>query len=174
MRGVQREGHHVSGLAHPRDETEAGRAPVRLAARLELPAAVRHEELVSVTLIVTNICDEPVEVAAPGSSAVLNLVVLDALWDQVAAEPFSKIHTAPRPVLLAPGESEAFALEDLSYVTGTARMAFRLQPGTYRVAALYHPGSGRLPEEHAAAVAVASNVETVTVEALEGGPRGAG
>ncbi|MDP8969064.1 MAG: hypothetical protein M3N52_00840 [Actinomycetota bacterium] len=134
-----------------------------LALELELPERVRSGTPVTGSLRILNHRAEPIELASPSSPATLNLVVFDQLWNVVRAEPQGKANVARHTFRLAPGESATYELEDLRYLTGSALMAVRLQPGTYHVVALYHPGTDRLPEQSDYPVTVASNVARIEV-----------
>lgn len=134
-----------------------------LVLELELPDRVASGTAVKGSLRIYNDRADPVELASPSAPAALNLVAFDQLWNMVAADPQGKANVARDTFTLAPGGSATYELEDLRYLTGSALMAVRLQPGTYHVVALYHPGTDRLPEQSDYPIAVASNVARLVV-----------
>ena len=134
-----------------------------VAARLKLPEQASAGSPLAGRLELTNTGDEPFSAASPLSAAALNLVVFDRFWNLVEPDSVGKVHVGHDLVELAPGETKAFELSDLAYVSGTAGMAFSLEPGVYFVVAVYHPGSDRLPEQSEYPTAVSSNVVRLEV-----------
>lgn len=128
----------MPGLREPRHRLGAV-ADAALEVRLELPEHAAPGAALEGRLTVSNTVDEPVSVVAPPTAAALTLVVLDRHWNVVVPEAAAKVHTAPEELQLAPGESVAWDLTDLSFVSGTAQMRYSLPPGSYHVLAVYHP-----------------------------------
>jgi hypothetical protein len=137
----------------------------RVELRLELPAQVSAGVPITGRLTLTNAGDDPFSGVSPLSSAALNVVVFDRLWDLVQPDAVGKVHVGHDRIELAPGETRAFGLSDLAYVSGTAGMAYSLGSGLYFVVAVYHPGSDRLPERSEYPTAVSSNVVRLEVRA---------
>jgi hypothetical protein len=136
---------------------------VTVAVRIELPEQASPGSPVAGRLELTNTGEEAFSAASPLSAAALNLVVFDRLWNLVEPDATGKVHVGREVIELAPGETKAFELTDLSYVTGTAGMAFALAPGAYFVVAVYHPGTDRLPERSEYPTAASSNVVRLEV-----------
>lgn len=134
-----------------------------IAVRLRLPDAVEADSEIGGTLAITNEGEETVEVVRPHYNAALNLVVFDRLWNAVPATPLGKEQVAYERTPLPPGRTVEFELDGLAFTTGTSRMGYALEPGVYRVLAVYHPGTERLPERSSYPIAVPSNVETLAV-----------
>jgi hypothetical protein len=140
-----------------------------LALRLELPERVAAGGRLAGRLTVTNSGAEPLAVVSPFSAAALSLVVFDRYWNFVEPRPQAKVHVAEERAELEPGESLAWDLPDLSFVSGTAQLRYELEPGAYHVLAVYHPGTHRLPEESSyPAVALSDVVPLEIVEAAGG------
>jgi hypothetical protein len=133
--------------------------------RLELPERVPAAAQVEGRLTVTNGGSETVSVVAPFSAAALSLVVFDRYWNLIEPGPEAKVHVAEERAELRPGESLAWDLPDLSFVSGTAQLQYRLEPGAYHVLAVYHPGTHRLPEESSYPLVAVSEVVPLEVEA---------
>lgn len=140
-----------------------GASPLDL--RLELPERVPAAAEVKGSLTVTNSGSETVSVVAPFSAAALSLVVFDRYWNLVEPGSEAKAHVAEERAKLGPGDSLAWDLPDLSFVSGTAQMRYALEPGAYHVLAVYHPGTHRLPEESSYPLVVVSEVVPLEVEA---------
>ena len=132
--------------------------------RLVLPDRAKANSPVKGTLEITNAGDKPAQLVSPNYNAALNLVVFDNLWNQVSANSLDKAHIAQERFELSPGQTRTVPLDDLTFITGTARMGYSLKPGVYYILAVYHPGTGKLPEEGAYPLAVASNVRKLVVE----------
>lgn len=138
----------------------------RLRVDLDVPGSVPNGKPVQATLTVVNEGSEGLDLVAPTSPATTNFVVFDLLWNLVAPQPAGKVNASRQILTIGPGESEAFELQGLSYVSGTAMMRYDLGPGRYRVLAVYHPGTARLLEEAEYPIAIVSSVEVL--EVLEG------
>jgi hypothetical protein len=125
--------------------------------RLDLPERAASGDRFEGRLTIANTVSETVLVVSPESAAALTLVVFDRSWNVVTPEAVAKVHTAREERELAPGESLAWDLADLSFVSGTAQMRYSLPPGTYHVLAVYHPGTG-LPEGSSYPIVAVSDV----------------
>jgi hypothetical protein len=136
----------------------------KLSISLTLPEKVRTGTAVAASLVVANEGSSAITVVHPDYHAALNLVVFDRTWDQVSPDSVGKVHVAYSQLNLAPGESRTFDLDDLVFTTGTARMRFTLGRGTYYVAAIYHPGSARLPLESSYPLVAISAIRELIVE----------
>jgi hypothetical protein len=135
-----------------------------LSISLTLPEKVRSGTAVPGSLVVANEGSSAITVVHPGYHAALSLVVFDRTWDQVSPNSVGKVHVAHSQVNIAPRESWTFDLDDLEFTTGTARMRFTLARGTYYVAAIYHPGSARLPSESSYPLVATSAIRQLIVE----------
>lgn len=142
-------------------------AAASLDVRLELPERVAAGDSVTGRLTVTNPGEEAISVGSPFGAAALSLVVFDRYWNLVEPAPVAKVHTADERTELASGESLAWDLSDLSFVSGTAQMRYSLRPGEYHALAVYHPGTDRLPEQSSYPVVAVS--EVVPLEIVEAG-----
>jgi hypothetical protein len=132
--------------------------------RLELPDKVHHNSQVSGSLVITNQGDKAIKLITPFYHAAMNLVVFDALWNQVLANSVGKVHIAQEHFEIAPDQSATFELKGLTYTSGTAHMAFSLKSGTYYIMAIYHPGTAKLPDQSFYPIAAASNIEKLIIE----------
>ncbi len=139
------------------------RAAPDLEVRLELPKQAKVGEAIPVRLVITNRSDRDLSLATPLYNAALNLVVFDALWNMVLPQPVAKAHVAFDHIELAPNSGVTASLDDLSYVSGTAQMKFKLNPGVYYVTAVYHPGTARLPEDSTYPIVAVSNVARLII-----------
>lgn len=150
-------------------------AGVRIAVRLELDSGdFAAGEPVRGSLEVSNPGTEPVTLAAPYAAAALSLVVFDRQWRVVAPDPVGKVHAPYETFRLEPGESRRFPLHGLRHLTGTSAVDYRLEPGEYRVMAVYHPPDDRLPERSAYPVVACSAPVPVRVSAAGEGARSPG
>ena len=111
---------------------------------LELPERAESGRPLSIRLVVGNTTDEPVSVVSPSAASALTLIVLDRYWNVVGPEAAAKVHSAREETELAPGDSQAWDLDGLSFVSGMAQMRYSLPPGTYHVLAVYRPGPDRI------------------------------
>ena len=136
----------------------------RISVSLILPEKVCSGTAVAGSLIVGNDGSSAITVVHPGYPAALNLVIFDCSWNQVTPDSVGKVHIAYSQVEIAPGEFRTFALDDLAFTTGTAQMRFALGRGRYYVAAIYHPGSARLPSESAYSLVAISAIRELIVE----------
>ena len=143
-------------------------AAARLEVRLELPERATVGTSLGGRLTVANTGSDPVSLVAPSAAAALTLVLFDRYWNVVEPTPVAKVHVAPEHRELAPGESLAAELPELSFVSGTAQMRYSPAPGTYYVLAVYHPGTDRLPERSSYPLVAVSNV--ARLELADGAP----
>jgi hypothetical protein len=120
------------------------------------------------TLRIENGGDGSVRNASPLSAAALNVVVFDRLWNAVEPEPRGKVNVGYDEVSLEPGEALQFELDNLAFTSGTARFAYRLQPGRHFAVAFYHPGTSRLPDESSYPAVVVSNMASFDVQGASG------
>jgi hypothetical protein len=139
------------------------RAAPNLEIQLELPEQAKAGEAIPVQLVITNRSDHDLSLVTPLYNAALNLVVFDALWNMVLPQPIAKAHVAFDHIELAPNSRVTVSLVDLSYISGTAHMQFKLDPGAYYVNAVYHPGTARLPEDSAYPIVAVSNVARLII-----------
>ena len=135
-----------------------------LAVTLTLPDKVKSGAPVPGSLAVTNTGHVPISIVIPDYAAAMNLVVFDHYWNQVTPNSVGKVHVAYTRTDLAPGAAKVFPLADLAFTTATARMLFQLKPGTYHVAAIYHPGTAQLPDQSTYPHAAVSVPRTLIVE----------
>lgn len=134
-----------------------------LEVRLELPKQVKANEAVPGQLVIANRGDRSLSIVTPQYNAALNLIVFDALWNVVMPHTIGKVHIAFDRIELAPNSHVTVSLDDLLYVSGTAQMKFKLNPGVYYVNAVYHPGTARLPEDSSYPLISVSNVVRLTI-----------
>jgi hypothetical protein len=132
--------------------------------RLELPDRVKAGATVPVQLTIVNQSDHPLSLVTPLYNAAVNLVVFDAFWNIVAPHAVGKAHVAFDEIELAPNERRSVSLGDLSYVSGTGQMGFKLNPGAYYVVAVYHPGTSRLPQDSEYPIMAVSNVARLIID----------
>lgn len=140
-------------------------AEPRLEVRLDLPDRATSGAPLDGRLTIANAGTDPISVVAPSAAAALTLVLFDRYWNVVEPAPVAKVHLAPDRKDLAPGESIAAELTDLSFVSGTAQMRYSPAPGNYYVLAVYHPGTDRLPDRSAYPVVTVSNVVQLEIVA---------
>ena len=151
-------------MLHAQSTPNAMTSTPEITIRLVLPDGIKAGSQVKGTLEIANTGDKTVQLVSPNYNAALNLVVFDNLWDQVSATSLDKAHFAQERFELSSGQTKNLQLDDLTFTTGTARMGYALKPGVYYIMAVYHPGTGKLPEEGAYPVAVSSNVKKLVVE----------
>lgn len=130
---------------------------------LEVPAGQAGDRLTG-TLHLENGGHDSVRAASPLNAAALNVVVFDRYWNAVQPQPQGKANVGYDEVTLDPGEAVQFALVGLAFTSGTARFAYRLQPGRHFAVAVYHPGTSRRPEDSSFPHAMTSNVVPFDVE----------